>query len=119
VGEYFNSGDGQLGGWTEQFWYYYAGLKQSLFKKRLDLTLMVANPFNNTTEWTSHTSTPTYAGYSKTVMKSRSVSLRISWRFGKQNVQVKRTSRSIQNDDVQQSGGQTPQPGGSPGGMGM
>lgn len=119
VGEYFNSGDGQLGGWTEEFWYYYAGLKQSLFKKRLDLTLMVANPFNNTTEWTSHTSTPTYAGYSKTVMKSRSVSLRISWRFGKQNVQVKRTSRSIQNDDVQQSGGQTPQPGGSPGGMGM
>ncbi len=119
VGEYYNSGDGHLGGWTEEFWYYYAGLKQSLFKKRLDLSLMVTNPFNGTTEWENHTSTPTYAGYSKTVMKSRSVSLRISWRFGKQNVQVKRTSRTIQNDDVQQSAGQSPQPGGAGAGMGI
>lgn len=119
LGEYYNSGDTQLGSWYDSFWYYYAGLKQSLFKKRLDLTLMVANPFSDTTDWCSNTQTPTYAGYSKTVMKSRSVSLRLSWRFGKQNVQVKRTSRSIQNDDVEQNSGQNKQPGGAPSGMGM
>ncbi len=116
LGEYYNSGDARLGSWNDPFWYYYAGIKQSLFKKQLDITLMVTNPFNGTTEWSTHAETPTYASYSKTLMKSRAVSLRVSWRFGQQQVRVKRTARSIQNDDLQQGGQQNT---GAPTGMGM
>ncbi len=110
LGEYYNSGNASLGSYTKGFIYYYAGLKQSLFKSRLDITLMITNPFNKTTQWRSVAETPTYMRRQEVQLKNRQLSLRLSWRFGKQNVQVKRTSRAIENDDLQgaSSGNQTP-----------
>lgn len=113
LGEFYTTGEPQLGSYCEGFLYYYLGLKQSLFKGKLDLTLMATNPFNKTTEWNSVAKTPTYQSHTCSQMKNRQISLRLSWRFGKQNVSVKRTSRSIENNDLQgaSSGNQSPSTG--------
>ena len=110
LGEFYTTGEPQLGSYHDGFLYYYMGLKQSLFKGKLDLTLMATNPFSNATEWDSVAKTPTYNSYTCSRMKNRQISLRLSWRFGKQNVSVKRTSRSIENDDLQGASSESQSP---------
>jgi len=104
VGGYYNTGDVELGSCNKGYHYYYAGVKQSLFKQKLDISLSIANPFHRTTTFRQDYASPTYAA--ETVYRnraSRRLSINLSWRFGRQNVAVKRASRTINNDDL--SGG--------------
>ena len=112
IGEYYFSGEPQLGSWSpEGTLFCYASLKQSLLKKRLDLTLNISNPFRKYNEWVQRSETPTYVNLSSSKYNARSISFRVSWRFGKQSVRVKQTSRSINNDDVNRESSQTTTPG--------
>ncbi len=102
LGGYYNTGDVSLGSYNKGYYYYYAGLKQSLFKKRLDLSVSVSNPFEKETTFRQEYVTPTYVARSLYRNRSsRRMMVNLSWRFGKQNVTVKRASRTISNDDMQ------------------
>lgn len=104
VGEGYSSGYAQLMSSSDGYYYYYLSIKQSLFKKKLEITLSAYNPFNKFSEYKSSSSTPTYVSRSIYRDRSRQFGFSLGWRFGKQNIQVKSTERSISNDDMMSSG---------------
>ena len=114
LGENYSTGYAWLGGKSESYYYYYMGIKQQFLKKKLDLSIMCNNPFEKYRRNRSTSDTPTFGGWSEYRYACRSLYFRVSYRFGKQNVGVKRTAKSIRNDDMSsgaQGGG-----GGSTGG---
>lgn len=100
LGESYNTGRSALGTRTQHFYYYYVGLKQQFFNKKLDASINVSNPFNKYTEFSSRNDTPTYRGWNTSRNAFRRVSFRLVWRFGKENVRVKQAARTISNDDI-------------------
>lgn len=104
LGENYNTGNSTLGSSSRHRFGYYTGLKQQFLKKRLDVSIMLNNPFGKFTEYRSTQDTPTFRGWSCVKHADRNLRLRIVWRFGKQEVGVKRTSRSISNDDIEGGG---------------
>lgn len=103
LGENFSTGYASLGRKSDSYYYYYVGLKQQFLKKKLDVSVTCSNPFEKYRKQKSTFDTPTYVGWSRYRYASRSLSFRISYRFGRQDIGVKRTARSISNDDM--SGG--------------
>lgn len=103
VGENYSTGYASLGNRSGSFYYYYMGVKQQLLKKKLDISITCNNPFEKYRTNKRTVDNPTYGGWSEWRYPSRSLNLRMSYRFGKQGVGVKRTARSIENDDM--SGG--------------
>ena len=101
--------------------YYYMGIKQQFLKKKLDLSIMCNNPFEKYRRNRSTSDTPTFGGWSEYRYACRSLYFRVSYRFGKQNVGVKRTAKSIRNDDMSSGaqGGGGGSTGGAQGGGGM
>lgn len=100
LGESYSTGYASLGSRSEGYYYYYVGLEQQFFKKKLDLSVTCNNPFEKYRTMKNVADTPTYKRWSEYRYPCRSLSFRISYRFGKQNVSVKRTARSISNDDI-------------------
>lgn len=116
LGENYSTGYSWLGSKSKGYYYYYMGVKQQFLKKKLDLSITCSNPFEKYRKNKSTTDTPTYGGWSEYRYACRSLYFRISYRFGKQNVGVKRTARSISNDDMSsgaQGGGGASQGGGA------
>jgi len=99
LGEGYNSGSANLGSKTGDYFYTYATLSQKCFKKRLQISLNCYNPFTEFQTFTSSSQTPTYRSQNRSRNYWRQISIGAYWRFGKQNVQVKRTRKSISNDD--------------------
>ncbi len=54
--------------------------------------------------YSSTAQTPTYRSQSRSRNHSRQFSIGAYWRFGKQNVQVRKTRKSISNDDMMDGG---------------
>lgn len=98
--------------------YYYYGLnlsKSFLKEKRLRLSLYGSNIFNKYNTYSSETITDTFSSWSKNKYYNMSYGISISWRFGELKTQVKKTARSINNDDMK-SGGNSGSGGGQQGG---
>lgn len=86
--------------------YYGMGLSRSFLKeKRLTVSLNASNLFNKYMIFENKTSAPTFHSWSKSKSPNRSYGINISWRFGELKAQVKKTARSINNDDVKSGGG--------------
>lgn len=87
--------------------YYFYGLNLSrsfLKEKRLNVSLY-ANNFLNKYQTTTHeTLTETFRLQSKSKYSAMNFGCSVSWRFGDLKAQVKKTERSIQNDDVKAGG---------------
>lgn len=87
--------------------YYFYGLNLSrsfLKEKRLNVSLY-ANNFLNKYQTTTHeTLTETFRLQSKSKYSAMNFGCSVSWRFGDLKAQVKKTERSIQNDDVKSGG---------------
>ena len=103
LGGGYGSGDAGLGYHGKGWQYHYIGLKQSLLKRSLDLSVTVSNPFEKRSVFETVYDTPTYIAYARSKYCNRRINIGISWRFGKQDVQVKRASRTIENDDLTSS----------------
>ena len=88
---------------------------------RDSLSIMCNNPFEKYRRNRSTSDTPTFGGWSEYRYACRSLYFRVSYRFGKQNVGVKRTAKSIRNDDMSSGaqGGGGGSTGGAQGGGGM
>lgn len=78
--------------------------KSFLKDKRLNVSLMVNNPFKGKHHFRSEVVSQSFFSSSRSVSPIRSFNLSVSWRFGDLKTTVKRTERSISNDDVKSGG---------------
>lgn len=88
-----------LQGRNSSFYFTGASLIQKLFKKKLDISLSIQEPFNKFRKFENHTEDSSIRQYSEFSMQSRRVRFGVNYRFGKLNTRVKKASRSINNDD--------------------
>lgn len=89
--------------YKQTYFSYGLGLRQQLFKKRLTLSFTASNPFTSKMKLTSVTETNSYRSENTSWQTPRQFSFSIGYRFGKTQVNVKSTNRSIQNDDMDSS----------------
>ena len=85
----------------QTYFSYGLGLRQQLFKKKLTLSFTASNPFNANSKLTQVVQTNTYRSENTSWQTMRQFSFSIGYRFGKSQVNVKSTNRSIQNDDME------------------
>ena len=85
----------------QTYFSYGLGLRQQLFKKKLTLSFTASNPFNANSKLTQVVQTNTYRSENTSWQTLRQFSFSIGYRFGKSQVNVKSTNRSIQNDDIE------------------
>ena len=104
LGEGYNSGSANLGRKSGDYFYSYATLSQKFFDKKLQISVSCYNPFTKYQTYSSTAQTPTYRSQSRSRNHSRQFSIGAYWRFGKQNVQVRKTRKSISNDDMMDGG---------------
>lgn len=78
--------------------------KSFLKDKRLNVSLRVNNPFKKNIRYSSVTRTDDFYSSNVSYYPTRSFGVNVSWRFGDLKTSVKRTERSISNDDVMSSG---------------
>lgn len=107
-----------LQGEGSSYYYYGIGLSRSFLKEdRLNISISTSNIFQKYQTYNNETLTDTFRSWSESKSPNRYVNLSISWRFGELKTQVKKTARSIQNDDVKSGGNSGSQGGGQGGGM--
>ena len=87
------------------FYYTSFGLRQQFFKNKLSLSVNVGNPFSKYLKSTMSTLTSSYRSESTYRSLTRRIGFSVGYRFGKYNVRVKSTNRSISNDDMSSGGG--------------
>ncbi len=110
LGEGYNSGSANLGRKSGDYFYSYASLSQKFFKEKLQVSVRCYNPFTKYQTYSSTAETPTYFSRNHNRNYARQFSIGAYWRFGKQNVEVRKTRKSISNDDIM--GGENKQGGG-------
>ena len=107
-----------LQGEGSSYYFYGIGLSRSFLKEdRLNISISTSNIFQKYQTYNNETLTDTFRSWSESKSPNRYVNLSISWRFGELKTQVKKTARSIQNDDVKSGGNSGSQGGGQGGGM--
>lgn len=99
----YRFGVGLENSYKQTYFSYGLGLRQQLFKKKLTLSLTASNPFTSKMKLTSVTETNSYRSENTSWQTPRQFSFSIGYRFGKTQVNVKSTNRSIQNDDMDTS----------------
>ena len=89
---------------TNYGWNYYLSLQRSFLKEdRLTVGIFALNPIGQSSQTSrQYYINGDYTGYSDTKMMNigKMGMLRIAYRFGSINAQVKKTSKSISNDDI-------------------
>ncbi len=105
LGGDYSSGYGWLGTRMEGSYYYYAKLSQKFLKESLEIGITTYNPFLGYCDYITRTETASSRSVTRRSFYRSSFGLNIAYRFGKQNIRVKSTARSIENDDTMDSGG--------------
>lgn len=82
--------------------YYYASLQRSFLKEdRLTIALQGSNFFTSDMKWKTYTTQGDTRGWSIGHNNNRQFGISISYRLGKLNAQVKKTSTTIENSDLE------------------
>lgn len=104
-----------LQGSSHSFYYYFGSLSRSfLAEDRLTVSLSTFSPFNSKRKLTTTASSSAFRSQTDVHLTGMArVSLGISWRLGKLKANVKKSTRTIENDDVQ--GGNSQSQGGMSG----
>jgi hypothetical protein len=104
------SGDVNLQGTTSPFIYNSYSLAKTFFDKRLTLSAVMNNPYNRFYTFKSTTSTPDFYQTTYNDIFYRTFALRINFKFGKLNSEIKKNQVGINNDDKKagKSSGGTP-----------
>ena len=88
--------------------FYGIGLSRAFLKEdRLNISINTSNIFQKYQTYSSETLTDTFRSWSESKNPTRYFGISISWRFGELKAQVKKTARSINNDDVKAGGNST------------
>lgn len=88
------------------------GIAKQLFDKKLRVSLSANNIHAKYSTWKSRTIGNGFTIYSENAGIQRSVSLSLTYSFGKMNTQVRKVQRTIVNDDLKQTSSQGQQGGG-------
>lgn len=102
---YYSSPSIGLYGESNSSYYYMFGLSQRFLKDKLTVRVSVTNPFNYSRTYKSDMSSENFIRHSESMMVMRRISIYAGFRFGKMQTQVKKTRRSISNDDRMGSSG--------------
>lgn len=94
-----------LQGKGSTFSFHSFSVQKGFMDKRLNVSIYANSPFMKDRTFKNTQETDTYYFRSENQFKQRMVGVRVSFRFGELKTQLKKTKRSIVNDDVQ-SGGQ-------------
>lgn len=86
--------------YSEGWKYYGLSLTRQFFNDKLSVTLNTYMPFTKQETSTIRTIQGDYTGYGKNISKPSHFGIRLTWNFGKLNSSVKRTERTISNDDL-------------------
>lgn len=97
--------DPQLQGTGAAWLWYSVGIKQKLLKEKADLSVNVANPFNNYWRGVNRTETPFVRDRSEWLNYQRAIRVGFTWRFGNAQQQG-RQRKTVSNDDKKGGGGQ-------------
>ena len=93
------SGDIFLQGKSSPFIYNSYTLSKTFLKKRLTLTAVMNNPYNQFYKFNQTTLTPDFYQLTYNEIFYRSFALRFNFKFGKLNADIKKNQRGINNDD--------------------
>jgi hypothetical protein len=97
------SGDVLLQGKNGHGYFYSFVGSKDFFDKKLTLSAVANLPFTDTRAFTSYTRTPDYYQTSTNNFPGRTFAIRVNYKFGKLNSEIKRNKKGISNDDT--SGG--------------
>jgi hypothetical protein len=92
-----------LQGKSSYYYYTSLGVSQYFLKRKLMLSVAATDPFWNSKKYTYNFKDITYTSHSETMILSRTIRLNLTYNFGKMDFQVKKASRSIQNEDLKNS----------------
>ncbi|MBD1363848.1 TonB-dependent receptor [Mucilaginibacter sp. ZT4R22] len=76
-------------------------LGKEFFKKALTISAVANNPYAKFRTFRSYTNTPDFEQSSLFSNRYRSLAIRINYKFGKLNANIKKNQRGINNDDTQ------------------
>ncbi len=93
-----------LQGKSSSDYYTSFGLSQYLFKRKLMVSLSASDPFTRKRSYSYENGDITFLTNSETYYFSRNLRFSLTYNFGKMDLQVKKASRGIQNDDVKGGG---------------
>jgi Outer membrane protein beta-barrel family/CarboxypepD_reg-like domain len=96
----FFSGDVNLQGRSSGYVFTSYVFSKSFLNKKLTLSLVANNPYSKLFTFSSHTTTPDFYQYSFSQYPYRSFAIRVNFKFGKLNSDIKRNQRGIINDDT-------------------
>jgi len=96
---------------SSAYFFHSISVSKGFLKDKLDIRAYIQNPFKQDMEWRRETRSEVYYTESVYVNRIRSFGISASYRFGEMKQQIKKTARSIKNDDSM-GGGQGGQGGG-------
>ncbi|MEN0054388.1 MAG: outer membrane beta-barrel protein [Mucilaginibacter sp.] len=96
----FFSGDVNLQGKTSNFIYNSYSVAKDLFNKKFTVTLVANNPYSKYRAYTNSSRTSDFIQSTSTDNPYRHFAIRLNYKFGKLNGDIKKSQRSINNDDA-------------------
>lgn len=99
-----NSSSIMLQGKSSSDYYTSFGMSQYLFKRKLMLNLSATDPFWRKKSYSYENGDITFQTNSETSYMARNLRFNLTYNFGKMDLQVKKASRGIRNDDVKGGG---------------
>ncbi len=103
---YYSAPRVALQGKSSGYSYSSLGFTQKLFKQKLDISLRASNPFEKYRDWRNEKSGADFAQMISYRIPARTFGMSMGYRFGQLKSTVKKTGRSISNDDKMDGGGQ-------------
>ena len=100
---YTNTSEPAIQGTGSSNLYYEFGAKKSFLNEKLDLSLNLSNPFNNTWTYRGTVNTPYFSEQGGYVSYQRAIRVYLAYAYGK--AEGGRQRKSIRNDDVKGGGG--------------
>ena len=94
------SGDVNLQGTTSGYVFTSYVLSKTFLKKKLTISAVANNPYTQYFTFTSKTTTPDFYQSSFNDIPYRTFAIRVNFKFGKLNSDIKRNQRGINNDDT-------------------
>lgn len=100
------SGDVTLQGKSSNFIFNSYSVSKEFLNKKFTVALVANNPYSKFRAFTSTTTTPDFAQTALYQNRYRNFAIRLNYKFGKLNSEIKKNQRGINNDDTK-GGGKT------------
>lgn len=103
----YNAPDLQLQGKSSSYYFTSFSGSKDIIKDKLTISAAVNNPFSKYRYYTMFTQGSNFTQNFSSQNYNRSFNASLNWRFGKLKDEIKKSQRSISNDDVKSGGGKS------------